>query len=436
MKKVIILKLFFTLTSIMNAQTETPISNSKTTISMEILKIQSHIPELKIAITHITPKVISSDYPVLFLHGSSFPSLLSFGFEMSNTSWMKNLSENGYDVYALDFLGYGNSDRYPEMKKPSDKIVGRAAEVSLDVEKAINFILKETGKNKIYLIGHSWGGSVAALSASKLKDKVEKLVLFAAITVRNENSESEKINRSFEEMTPIQRINAMISLTPQGKECQLEPEIFENWGEIWKKSDPLIADSKNPAVRFPSGPSVDIEDLLHNNSYYDPKKITAKTLIIRGEWDQYPNNNDAENLFISLENAASKKYIVIEKGTHVMHLEKSRNELYNETLHFLKDVKNTFVNNEHDIAVIFEVIPDADYKQNYLDIASALKPELEKIDGFVSIERFQSIYNPEKILSLSFWKNEQAIEKWRNLESHRNAQSKGRNFIIKSVQIL
>ncbi|KRD10582.1 hypothetical protein ASE21_12880 [Flavobacterium sp. Root901] len=280
---------------------------------MEILKIKSHIPKLKIAINHIAPKVISGDYPVLFLHGSSFPSSLSFGFEMSNTSWMKNLSENGYDVYALDFLGYGNSDRYPEMKKPSDKIVGRAAEVSLDVEKAINFILKETGKNKIYLIGHSWGGSVAALSASKLQDKVEKLILFAAITVLNENSESEKINRSFEEMTPIQRINAMISLTPQGKECQLEPEIFENWGEIWKKSDPLIADSKNPAVRFPSGPSVDIEDLLHNKTYYDPKKITAKTLIIRGECDQYPNNNDAENLFISLENAASKNILLLKK---------------------------------------------------------------------------------------------------------------------------
>lgn len=435
MKKVIILPLFLFFVSTINAQNKVTISDSKKTNSMEILKIQSHIPELKLLINHLVSQNTSNDYPVLFLHGSSFPSALSFGFEMNNTSWMKNLSENGFDVYALDFLGYGNSDRYPEMKKSSNKIVGRAAEAALDVEKAVDFILKQTGKNKIYLIGHSWGGSVAALSASVMQDKVEKLVLFAAITARNENFEYEKINTAFEEMTPAQRINAMKNLTPLGKECRLEPEIFENWGESWKKSDPLITDSKNAAVRFPSGPSMDVEDLLHNNSYYDPKKITAKTMVIRGEWDQYPNNNDAENLFISLENAASKKYVVIEKGTHVIHLEKSRNELYNETLHFLKDVKNTFVNNEHDIAVIFEVIPDADYKQNYLDIASALKPELEKIEGFVSIERFQSIYNPEKILSLSFWKNEQAIEKWRNLESHRNAQSKGRSFIFKDYHL-
>ncbi|MGN7811106.1 alpha/beta fold hydrolase [Flavobacterium sp. 22076] len=435
MKKNTILHVFMFLTSLINAQNNTKILNSKNSDSMEILKIQSHIPELKIAINHIIPQKTSNDYPVLFLHGSSFPAELSFGFKMNNSSWMQNLSENGYNVYALDFLGYGNSDRYPEMKSPSNKIVGRAAEVSLDVEKAVDFILKETGKSKIYLIGHSWGGSVAALYASKIPDNVEKLVLFAAITARNENTEFEKISNSFEEMTPQQRISAMKSLTPVNSECQLEPEIFESWGEIWKKSDPLTLKSENVTVRFPSGPSADVQDLLHNNSYYDPKKITVKTMIIRGEWDKYPDNNDAEGLFVSLENAASKKYVVIQKGTHVMHLEKSRNDLYNETLSFLKDNKNTLEDKEHDIAVIFEVIPNTAYKQNYLDIALSLKPELEKIEGFISIERFQSISNPEKILSLSFWKNEKAIEKWRNLESHRNAQSNGRDFIFKDYHL-
>jgi heme-degrading monooxygenase HmoA/pimeloyl-ACP methyl ester carboxylesterase len=321
------------------------------------------------------------------------------------------------------------------MRQSSEKTIGRASEVSLDVEKTVDFILKETGKNKIYLIGHSWGGSVAALSASIMQDKVEKLVLFAAITARNENSEYEKVTSSFEEMTPEQRINAMKNLTPNGKECQLEPEIFENWGKIWKKSDPLTSNSQSDYVRFPSGPSADIMDLLHNKPYYDPKQIKAKTLVVRGEWDNYPNNIYAEGLFVSLENAASKKYIVIQKGTHVMHLEKSRNDLYNETLSFLNDDRNNRQNKEHDIAVIFEVIPDPDYKQNYLDIAASLKPELEKIVGFVSIERFQSISNPSKIVSLSFWKNENAIEKWRNLESHRNAQSKGRSFIFKDYHL-
>jgi pimeloyl-ACP methyl ester carboxylesterase/heme-degrading monooxygenase HmoA len=405
--------------------------------SAETIKTQSHIPNLEIAINHIEPNVYSNDYPILFLHGSSFPTELSFDFKMSNFSWMSNLAKNGYDVYALDFLGYGNSDRYPEMENTSKKakVTGRAIDVCLDVEKAVALILKKTGKNKIYLIGHSWGGTVAGLFATKFPDKIEKLVLFATITTRNETSMIENIEGSYDEMTPKERIDAMKNLTPSGKNCQLEPEIFDNWGDIWANSDPLIAKFKNESIRFPSGPSQDVEDLMHNKPYFNPKDIKSKTLIIRGEWDKYPNNFDAENLFIALENAKSKKYVVIQKGTHVLHLEKSRNDLYYETLSFLKQEVDFKEINKHSIAVIFEVIPNATHKQEYLDIALSLKPELEKIKGFISIERFQSIYNPEKILSLSFWENEEAIQEWRNLEMHRNAQSKGREFVFKDYHL-
>jgi heme-degrading monooxygenase HmoA len=89
----------------------------------------------------------------------------------------------------------------------------------------------------------------------------------------------------------------------------------------------------------------------------------------------------------------------------------------------------------HSIAVIFEVIPIEGKKQDYLDIATALKPELEKIDGFISIERFQSLTHPEKILSLSFWRDETAIQHWRNLELHRDAQVKGRQYIFKDYHL-
>lgn len=405
--------------------------------TIEILKTQSRISNLEIAINHISPNVISNDYPILFLHGSTFPTTLSFDFRINNISWMGNLSSNGYDVYGLDFLGYGNSERYPEMESTSKKtkVVGRATDVCLDVEIAVEMILKKTGKNKIYLIGHSWGGTVAGLFATKFPDKIEKLVLFATITSRNETSSIENVEGSYKEMTSEERINEMKNLTPIGKNCQLEPEIFKNWGTLWAKNDPLMTKLKNKNIRFPSGPLQDVEDLLHNKPYFNPKDIKSKTLIIRGEWDKYTNNFDAENLFISLENAQSKKYVVIEKGTHVLHLEKCRNDLYYETLSFLRQGVNHKEINNHSIAVIFEVIPSATHKLEYLDIALNLKPALEKINGFISIERFQSIYNPEKILSLSFWKNEEAIREWRNLEIHRNAQSKGREFIFKDYHL-
>ena len=82
------------------------------------------------------------------------------------------------------------------------------------------------------------------------------------------------------------------------------------------------------------------------------------------------------------------------------------------------------------IAVIFELEPRAESKQEYLDIAAALAPELEKVDGFISIERFQSLRDPRRLLSLSFWRDEAAIQAWRNLETHRAAQKSGREGLF------
>jgi heme-degrading monooxygenase HmoA len=87
------------------------------------------------------------------------------------------------------------------------------------------------------------------------------------------------------------------------------------------------------------------------------------------------------------------------------------------------------------IAVIFEAIPHADQKQAYLDAAATLRPHLEKIDGFVSIERFESLVQPGKILSLSFWRDEEAVRQWRNLESHRAIQSLGRAAIFADYRL-
>ena len=87
------------------------------------------------------------------------------------------------------------------------------------------------------------------------------------------------------------------------------------------------------------------------------------------------------------------------------------------------------------IAVIFEVMPADGKKQEYLDIAACLKPTLVTIDGFISIERFQSLTDEGKILSLSFWRDEEAVKQWRNLEIHRDAQSKGRAYVFKDYHL-
>jgi heme-degrading monooxygenase HmoA len=87
------------------------------------------------------------------------------------------------------------------------------------------------------------------------------------------------------------------------------------------------------------------------------------------------------------------------------------------------------------IAVIFEVWPKAERRQEYLDIAAELRPLLERIDGFISIERFESLYEPGKILSVSFFRDEEAVKAWRNLAEHRAAQSKGRNELFSDYRL-
>lgn len=93
------------------------------------------------------------------------------------------------------------------------------------------------------------------------------------------------------------------------------------------------------------------------------------------------------------------------------------------------------------IAVIFEVLPREGRQQDYLDTAAGLRPLLEEVDGFLSIERFQSLSQPGKMLSLSFWRDEEAVRRWRNLEAHRGAQAFGRtqafaDYRLRVAQVL
>jgi heme-degrading monooxygenase HmoA len=87
------------------------------------------------------------------------------------------------------------------------------------------------------------------------------------------------------------------------------------------------------------------------------------------------------------------------------------------------------------IAVIFEVWPAPGHTQTYLDLAASLRPELEAIDGFVSVERFRSLAEPGKLLSLSFWRDEAAVRTWRNGAAHRATQAKGRAGVFADYRL-
>ena len=87
------------------------------------------------------------------------------------------------------------------------------------------------------------------------------------------------------------------------------------------------------------------------------------------------------------------------------------------------------------IAVIFEVWPTEGRVDEYFDLAASLKTDLERVDGFISIERFESLVTKGKYLSLSFWRDEESIRTWRNLEGHRRAQARGRGGVFADYRL-
>src|SRR5262245_22170462 len=87
------------------------------------------------------------------------------------------------------------------------------------------------------------------------------------------------------------------------------------------------------------------------------------------------------------------------------------------------------------IAVIFEVEPAEGRREAYLGLAAELKPLLEASDGFISVERFQSLTDPKRVLSLSFWRDEEAVKAWRNTEEHRQAQRAGRGGVFAGYRL-
>jgi len=87
------------------------------------------------------------------------------------------------------------------------------------------------------------------------------------------------------------------------------------------------------------------------------------------------------------------------------------------------------------IAVIFEAWPAEGGRDVYADLAAALRPQLESLDGFISVERFESLSEPGKVLSLSFWRDEEAVRAWRNRPPHRATQARGRSGVFSDYRL-
>ncbi|HEX8656612.1 MAG TPA: alpha/beta hydrolase [Hymenobacter sp.] len=305
-------------------------------------RVESRLPGLQLSVLHLPPTGKRQAVPVLFIHGASFPSALAAGFRMQGISWMDDVAAAGYDAYALDFLGYGDSDRYPQMAQAptGSPGYGTGAQVAQDVDRAVEAILQRTRARQVYLVGHSWGATVCAYYAGQHPEKVGRLVLFAPfppVAPLANKTEATAPPAAYQDMTPAERIAQFRSGVPPGEAQVLAPELASTWPTAWLRSDPTAATRHPATIRFPAGWELDLMACGAGRCYYDPARIAVPTLLIRGEWDQLPSAEAADSLFRRLVRAPVKRYVVIERATHVLHLEKSRFQLYQEVRNFLSE---------------------------------------------------------------------------------------------------
>ncbi|MEH2540119.1 MULTISPECIES: alpha/beta hydrolase [unclassified Bradyrhizobium] len=275
---------------------------------------------------------------VLYVHGATFPSALSIAHRFDGKSWRDALGEAGYDVWGLDFYGFGHSDRYPEMEHPArdNPPLCVAQDAAKQIEVAVRFILAHQNIEKVSIISHSWGSMPASIFAAAHPALIDRLVLFAPIARRAPRRyETPPAFPAWRIVTSEDQWNRFIEDVPAHEQPVLSRVHFEEWSKLYLDSDP-DSRSRDPfGVKTPLGPFSEILEAWHGSLAYDPAAVRAPVAIIRGEWDGLIPDDDARWLFDAFTQAPVKRDIKISRGTHLMHLEAMRSALWRESIGFL-----------------------------------------------------------------------------------------------------
>ena len=297
-------------------------------------------PKLSLFLRHLAPLRPSDRerQPVLYLHGATFPSGSSVAHRFDGVSWRDVLNDAGFDVWALDFQGFGFSDRYDEMEQPAEAHAPLcdAEDAALQVEAAARFILEHQDAARVSLISHSWGSMPAGRFAATHPAMVDRWVLFGPLS-RRPPRRYETVPRgpAWTVVTIASQWARFVEDVPAGEPPVLSRRHFDDWAERYLDSD-AASRSRSPAgVKVPAGPFQDILRAWHGELAYDPARVQAPIALIRGEWDGLIPDADARWLFDAFKSSPSKRDIKVSRATHLMHLELMRAALYRETNAFL-----------------------------------------------------------------------------------------------------
>lgn len=309
----------------------------------EHIHIPSDTPGVELYIRNKRPQevTLSPDNILLYVHGATYPSETAFDLPLDGMSWMDYIAAHGWDVYLVDLRGYGYSTRPPEMEQPAGEnapIVTTDVAVR-DVSAAVEFIRKRRGVEKINLLGWSWGTSTMGAYTAANNDKVNKLVLYAPLWLRNTPGliGGDGPLGAYRTVLKENAKKRWLTGVPEDKQADLIPAgWFEAWADATWATDPKSKDAGQ--LRAPNGVIRDVREFwAAGKPYYDAAGIRVPTLIVHAEWDQDTPAYMASALFALLKNAPVKRMVEIGEGTHTVIMEKNRMQLFREVQLFLDE---------------------------------------------------------------------------------------------------
>ena len=280
---------------------------------------------------------------LLFAHGANDPAESVIDLTLSSISWMDYIAQHGWDVWLVDIRGYGRSTRPPEMDRPATGSPILTTNAALqDLSAAVDHILKRREISKITLMGWSRGCTLMATYTADNTEKVKRLVLYAPpwVSKTAPPSGSRTPLPAYKSFTLEAARERWLKPVPERKRGELIPiGWFETWWAANLVSDPAGAKQSPPVFRSPNGWFQNPNEYLSagKSFYYDPSKITVPSLIVHAEWDDITPSYMAQEIFSGLTNVPYKRFVEIGEGTHFVHREKNRTQLFREVQLFLDE---------------------------------------------------------------------------------------------------
>lgn len=306
----------------------------------ETVRIEGPRAGMKLGLRHVGPAKAASDVPaVLILHGTNVPTSGNADYPFGGRSTMSALAEAGFDVWGLDFYGFGTSDRYPAMNEPPERNppLGQAAESADQVAAAIRFLRQRSGNREVMLIGDSGGSLAAGILAATPASGVSHLVLFGPIPALSGGQVPSALP-AYRLVTPDKLWEKFSQwAVDAGPPNALDAGEYKNWADTFLASDPESSTRSPPSVKIPNGRAADGAAIAAGKFPYDPGKIRVPTLIVMGETDDVTTFAGAQGLLASLRNAPKRRLVAIGHASHTIQFEAERGQLYRVIADFLRE---------------------------------------------------------------------------------------------------